>query len=58
MRKGQKLILEAFHAILGDNIRPSASFNQKDGLLACVAVNMFICLELRDQVEMGDSHTG
>lgn len=53
-----ELILKAFHARLGDNVRSSPSFNQKGELLACVTVNMFICLELLDQVEMGHSHMG
>lgn len=53
-----EFILEAFCARLGDNVRSSPSFNQKGELLACVTVNMFICLELLDQVEMGQSQMG
>lgn len=48
------LILEPFR----DNVRSSPSFNQKGELLACVTVNMFIYLELLDQVEMGHNHRG
>lgn len=40
------------------NIRLSASFNPKDELLAGVSVNMLICLELFNQVQMGNSHMG
>lgn len=42
-----ELVLEAFQARLGDNVRSSSSFNQKSELSACVTVNIFICLVTR-----------
>lgn len=53
-----EIFLEASHARLGHNVRSSPFFNQKGQLLAHVTVNMFNCLELLDQVEMGHSHKG
>lgn len=53
-----ELIPEAFLARLGDHVRSSTSFNQKGEILPCVTVNLIICLQLLDQVEMGHSHTG